>query len=136
HTVGKVVTSMRGVDDPAAAVHQAIVAAATEAGVTTDALRQIVIGSPGLIDPRTGEIAYAWDRPQWRHGLLPRLRGELGTNGRLENDANLVAVAEHASGVAQGVSTFALLWFGRGIGLSLVLQDELYRGASGGAGEI
>ncbi len=136
HTVGKVVTSMRGVDDPAAAVHQAIVAAATEAGVTADALRQIVIGSPGLIDPRTGEIEYAWDLPQWRHGLLPRLRGELGTNVRLENDANLVAIAEHASGVAQGVSTFALLWFGRGIGLSLVLQDQLYRGASGGAGEI
>src|SRR5581483_6160577 len=34
------------------------------------------------------------------------------------------------------VSNFAYLWVGTGVGLGLVLNGELYRGAGGAAGEI
>jgi predicted NBD/HSP70 family sugar kinase len=49
---------------------------------------------------------------------------------------NLAAVAEHRVGAATDRDDFVLLWVGRGIGVAIVLGGRLYRGASGGAGEV
>ena len=54
----------------------------------------------------------------------------------VENDANAAAMAERVSGVAQGLETYAFLYFGTGLGLGLVHQGRLIRGAFGNAGEI
>jgi predicted NBD/HSP70 family sugar kinase len=54
----------------------------------------------------------------------------------VENDANAAAMAERISGVAVGLGTYAFLYFGAGLGLGLVSQGTLVRGAFGNAGEI
>jgi len=54
----------------------------------------------------------------------------------VENDANATAMAERVSGAAQGFETYAFLYFGTGLGLGLVSQGRLIRGAFGNAGEI
>jgi predicted NBD/HSP70 family sugar kinase len=54
----------------------------------------------------------------------------------VDNDVNLAAVAERRRGVAGAADSFALLWFGEGLGLAIDLGGILLRGASGGAGEI
>lgn len=54
----------------------------------------------------------------------------------LSNDANAAAMAERIQGVAQDIASFAYLYFGAGLGLGLVHQGQLIRGAFGNAGEI
>lgn len=54
----------------------------------------------------------------------------------VENDANAAAMAERVSGAAQGLETYAFLYFGAGLGLGLVHDGRLMAGAFGNAGEI
>src|SRR6185437_16231300 len=72
-------------------------------------------------------------------GLLHELVGSLGAGGSevmVENDANLTVVGEHARGAAQGVDVVACLTVGTGIGMGVLLNGKLFRGAHGAAGEI
>lgn len=55
---------------------------------------------------------------------------------RIENDATAAAIAEHLHGVARGLTRFATLYFGLGVGLGLILDGRPYVGATGNAGEI
>lgn len=54
----------------------------------------------------------------------------------VENDANAAAIAERVSGVAQGLNSYAFLYFGSGLGLGVVNNGRLMAGAFGNAGEI
>lgn len=54
----------------------------------------------------------------------------------VENDAAGAAVAERISGVAQNLKTYCYLYFGAGLGLGVVSDGEIMRGAFGNAGEI
>jgi predicted NBD/HSP70 family sugar kinase len=54
----------------------------------------------------------------------------------IENDANAAAIAERVCGVAQGLETYAFLYFGQGLGLGIVSGGRLMTGAFGNAGEI
>ena len=99
-------------------------------------VRRIVLGTPGLVDPGTGDITFAFNLPRWHSGLLAALREDLHTPVVFENDVNLAAVAEAQSGAAQGVADFVLVWVGAGVGLAIVLGGRLHHGSSGAAGEI
>ena len=54
----------------------------------------------------------------------------------VENDANACAVAEAAWGAGAGAADVVYLKLSRGIGAGLILDDRLYGGALGTAGEI
>ena len=101
-----------------------------------DALRSLVIGTPGVLDPHTGEPRLAVNLPAWRQGVLDALRVDLGRPVTIENDVNLAAMAERATGAAAEVDDFVLVWIGIGIGLATVLGGRLHRGVGGAAGEI
>lgn len=60
----------------------------------------------------------------------------LGTNVVVENDATGAAVAERISGVAQNLKSYCFIYFGAGLGLGVVADGEVMRGAYGNAGEI
>jgi len=60
----------------------------------------------------------------------------LGLPVEVSNDANAAAMAERLSGAAQGLSSYAYLYFGAGLGLGLVSGGSLVQGAFGNAGEI
>jgi predicted NBD/HSP70 family sugar kinase len=122
--------------DPVALVHNAVSKACRAADIEVDRLRAFVIGSPGVVDPHTGDIRLAVNMPEWHEGVLDALRRDLGRTVIIENDANLAAMAEHEVGAAQGVSDFAMVWIGMGLGLAAVLGGRLHKGAAGAAGEI
>ena len=122
--------------DPVELVRGAVAAAAASAGVSPDALQSLVIGTPGVLDPRTGEPRLAVNLPAWRQGVLDALRADLGRPVTIENDVNLAAMAERAMGAAAEVDDFVLVWMGIGIGLATVLGGRLHRGVGGAAGEI
>ncbi|GAA1813574.1 ROK family transcriptional regulator [Planosporangium flavigriseum] len=133
---GRVDVEIGDADDPVRVVHSAVVQAAEAAGAPLERVRRIVLGTPGLVDPRSGEISFAWDLPKWHRGLLAALREDLDRPVVFENDVNLAAIAEQHTGAAAGVSDFVLVWIGRGVGLAVVLGGRLHRGATGAAGEI
>jgi predicted NBD/HSP70 family sugar kinase len=126
----------RGEGDPVELVRSAVDRACQRAGVSVSALSAFVIGSPGVVDPVTGDPRLAINLPEWHEGVLSGLRGALHKNVLIENDVNLAAVAEHAIGAAAGTGDFVLLWAGVGVGLATMLDGRLHRGVTGAAGEI
>jgi predicted NBD/HSP70 family sugar kinase len=148
HVVSEVSVDPNGGDNPVELVRGAVAAACRPAGVSPDALRALVIGTPGVLDPGTGEPRLAVNLPAWHAGVLNALRADLGRPVTIENDVNLAAMAERASGAASGadaradggagtgVDDFVLVWLGVGVGLATVLGGRLHRGVTGAAGEI
>ncbi len=122
--------------DPVGLVRGAVLAACDSAGVAPEALRAFVIGTPGVLDPRTGDPRLVVDLPDWHEGVLAALRSDLGRPVTLENDVNLAAMAERSVGEAAGADDFVLVWLGLGLGLATVLGGRLHRGVGGAAGEI
>ena len=138
---GRVIAEVRedtanGEGDPVELVRSAIDRACRRAGVSVSKLSAFVIGSPGVVDPVTGDPRLAINLPAWHEGVLAGLHGALHRNVLIENDVNLAAMAEHAIGAAAGTADFVLLWLDVGVGLATVLDGRLHRGISGAAGEI
>lgn len=125
-----------GDDAPVRVVRQAVASAAADAGITVDQVNRVMMATPGIIDPTSNDIGFAWDLPTWHRGLHEALEKDLARPIVIENDVNLAAVAEHRDGAAKGVDDFVYVWFSRGLGLGVVLGGKLHRGATGGAGEI
>lgn len=134
--VGRVEQSTRGTDDPAGVVHQAVVGAAEAAQAQMSAVRRVVLGTPGLVSPQTGDVSYVYNMPRWQTGLLAALRERLQTPVTFENDVNLAAVAESQLGAARGADDFVLVWADVDIGVAVMLNGRLHRGSTGAAGEI
>ncbi|MEU5860602.1 MULTISPECIES: ROK family transcriptional regulator [unclassified Nonomuraea] len=122
--------------DPVKAVHSAVQRACAAARVELSQLRSFVIGTRGVVDPRSGDVRWSYDLPDWHVGVLASLRRTLGGSVTIENDVNLVALAESRYGAAVGHDDFVVIWAGVGQGLGVMLGGRLHRGMSGGAGEI
>ncbi|MCF2529177.1 ROK family transcriptional regulator [Yinghuangia soli] len=118
-------------------VREAVAAATGLAGLTPEDMTHVVLGMPGAFDPATGQFRYARHLPGWHApGVLDEVRKALGTTVDVENDVNLVALAEQRTGAARDAGDFVLLWVDEGIGCAIVLGGRLHRGATGGAGEV
>ena len=134
--LAEVTVDPNGVGDPVRLVRNAVAAACRAAQIETAQLRAVVIGTGGMVDPRTGDVRLSVMMPDWHEGVLDALRGDLRRPVTIENDVNLAAMAEHAQGAARGVDDFVLVWMGVGLGLAAILGGRLHRGARGAAGEI
>jgi predicted NBD/HSP70 family sugar kinase len=137
---GRVLTEVtvdpNGASNPVELVRNAVSTACRAARVRAGQLRAFVIGTGGMVDPRTGDVRLSVNMPDWHEGVLGALRGDLRRPVTIENDVNLAAMAEHALGAARGVDDFVLVWMGVGLGLATILGGRLHRGARGAAGEI
>ncbi|NYH54124.1 putative NBD/HSP70 family sugar kinase [Nocardiopsis arvandica] len=136
--ISDVTVDPRASDDPVALVHTAVMRLADTAGVPLGRVRACVIGTPGVVDPRTGDIRFSFDLMSWHEGVLEALRADLKRSVVIENDVNLAALAEHSEGAAAGVAEFVLIWLSAngGVGMSTMIDGRIHRGRSGGAGEI
>ena len=105
-------------------------------GVTQDRLLGAGIVMPGPFG-KTGLSGVGSDLSGWQSEDAAAMFEEaLGLPVALSNDANAAAMAERIGGAAQGLSNFAYLYFGAGLGLGLVQRAQLVTGAFGNAGEI
>ena len=136
NVIGRIELSTKNSDDPVGVVHSAVVQVARTAHAELATIRRVVLGTPGLVDPSTGDMAFAYDLPRWQRGLLAALREDLDRPVLFENDVNLAACAEADLGAAQDVDEFVLIWIDRGLGLAWVSGGKVHRGATGAAGEI
>jgi len=134
--VAEVSGNPNGTDDPVELVRGTIEQACASAGVEVTRLSALVIGSPGVVDPRTGDPRLAVNLPAWHEGALDALTDAWHKPVVIENDVNLAAMAERADGAAADADDFVLVWLGVGLGLATILGGRLHRGTAGAAGEI
>ncbi len=134
--VAEVSGNPNGADDPVELVRGTVERACASAGIEVRRLSALVIGSPGVVDPRTGDPRLAVNLPAWHEGALDALKSAWHKPVVIENDVNLAAMAERADGAAAGADDFVLVWLGVGLGLATILGGQLHRGTAGAAGEI
>lgn len=126
-----------GERDAATDLARAVDAACAAAERDPETVTVVCVGVQGSVEPRTDDLVFTDELPGWpRHGVTETLARALGVEVLVENDANLVAIAERREGAGADASTFALLWMGNGLGLALDFGGSVHRGAAGGAGEI
>jgi glucokinase len=112
-------------------------AAANDAGIDAKSLSSIGISAPGPIDAGEGVITDPPNLPGWQDVPLARIvRERLGVPALLENDANCAAVGEHQFGAGRGYRHLIYLTVSTGIGGGIIVDNALYTGASGAAGEV
>lgn len=99
------------------------------------AIRTIGLGLPA---PMTeGIIRSSAILPGWIGVDAPAAaRERFGAIVHIDNDANLGALAEHRHGVARGHDSSVFVKVSSGVGAGIVLDDRLFHGNGGTAGEI
>jgi predicted NBD/HSP70 family sugar kinase len=106
-------------------------------GIEVTRARQVMVGVPGAIDPRTGRVSLTPNIAGLEDfDVLGYLRDRFGPDVAIENDVNLAMLGEQALGCAGQCRNAAFLALGTGAGLGLLIDDKLFRGARGAAGEI
>ncbi|MDX1993593.1 MAG: ROK family transcriptional regulator [bacterium] len=107
-----------------------------EARIDRDQLFGAGIGLAGVIYAQSGIVHHS---PffGWRDVPLAKLvqnRVELPIY--VENDVNTLTITQQLFGAGYNRSHFIVVTVGRGIGMGMVINGQLYQGAFGGAGEI
>ncbi len=95
------------------------------------------IGLPGPVDfnggvPVSPSIMPGWDGYPVRDAVAR----ELGVPVQVDNDVNVMALGEQHSGVARSARDYLFVKVGTGIGCGIVVDNRLYRGIDGSAGDI
>ena len=95
----------------------------------------IGVGVPGLVDD-SGTVLLA-PNLKWRGvPLRDRLAERYRLPVTIDNEANAGALGEQKYGAGRRISSLVYVSVGIGIGAGLILQQSLYKGASGFSGEI
>jgi N-acetylglucosamine repressor len=96
----------------------------------------IGIGTPGLVDSRTGTIRRAVNL-DWRDLPLGAIVGErYDVPVNVANDSQAAALAEYTYAGGDRVPNLIAIRVGRGVGAGLILRGALFQGDGSGAGEI
>ena len=97
----------------------------------------IGIGAPGVVDDK-GVVKAPPNMAMWDDVPLARRIGKIFPRFRVrvENDANAAAIAESKFGAGKKIPDFLFVIWGTGVGGGIILNHEIYRGPTGGAGEI
>jgi glucokinase len=95
------------------------------------------IACGGPLDARRGLVLSPPNLPGWdRVRVVQYFEQQLGGRAFLMNDADANALAEWRFGAGRGCASMIFLTAGTGMGGGLVLNGQLYQGASGDAGEV
>jgi glucokinase len=129
--------SSGGPADVAAEMAKVMSSACRAAGIESDELAGVGVGSPGVVDEATGTVSTARNLPGWEGSfpLGPELEAKLGTKVVIGNDVQVATDAEFALGAGRPYKSLLGVMWGTGVGGGLILNGKPWVGR-GGAGEI
>ena len=100
-------------------------------------LEAVGIGVPSVVEFETGRVISSVNVPLVDVPLRQVLGERLGVPVFVDNDATVAALAEaHDEQLRMVAKNLVMITVGTGIGGGLVLGGRIYRGATGGAGEL
>jgi len=95
------------------------------------------LGLPGSVDAANGVVHSLTNIPGWKDVPLGRiLKRRLKLPIFMDNDANLMCLAESRLGAARGLPYAVCLTLGTGVGGGIIVDGRLYRGANNATGEV
>jgi predicted NBD/HSP70 family sugar kinase len=106
----------------------------TDSGIPKSKIAGIGIGMPGFVDAEKG-INHSFLKVGTK-SIISALENILDIPVLIDNDSSLIALAEFKIGAAQGKQNVMVVNIGWGIGLGMILNEKLYRGNDGLAGEL
>lgn len=105
--------------------------------VGLDELDAVGVGVPSVVEFDTGRVVSSVNVPLAEVPLREVLGQRLGIPVFVDNDATVAALAEaHDEELRLVARDLVMITVGTGIGGGLVLGGRIYRGSSGGAGEL
>ena len=102
-----------------------------KAGMARADLSGVGIGVPGFVDSEGGMVLWSSTLTERTQPLAAVAQARLGLPVAIDNDANLVALAELWFGSGRRLSDFAVVTIEHGVGMGLVVNHRIYRGARG-----
>ncbi|WP_136442439.1 ROK family protein [Pacificoceanicola onchidii] len=114
-------------DDVDALMHKVC----AEAGLTPADLSGLGLGIPGFIDGTSRRMLWSPVLQARDADITGPLEQRLGIPVQIDNDANLLTLAELWFGVGRTIPNFAVVTIEQGVGMGLVINQRLYRGARG-----
>lgn len=101
-----------------------------------DEIIGVGIGAPGQVDPEGG-VKYPPNFPGWTVVYLAKeVESKTGLRAVVDNDANVAGIGEAKFGAGRKYPNFIMVTLGTGIGGGIIINGKIYRGPTGGAGEI
>lgn len=95
------------------------------------------VGAPGIVNRDRSRVVVAPNFPTWHDVPLPDLfERALALPVVMDNDVNAFGIGEFRWGAAVGLKHFIAAALGTGIGGAVFIDGKIYRGATGGAGEV
>ncbi len=105
--------------------------------VKCEGLEAVGVGVPSVVEFETGRVVSSVNVPLADVPLRKVLSDRLGVPVFVDNDATVAALAEaYSEDLNLLVHDLVMITVGTGIGGGLVLGGQIYRGATGGAGEL
>lgn len=105
-----------------------------KSGISREKLIGVGVDLPGLVNAKNGcNYTYFHDK---NSSLASRFEERFNIPVYIENDAKARTLAEYRYGLAKGTSNALILHVGWGVGLGMIINGKLFRGASGFAGEF
>jgi predicted NBD/HSP70 family sugar kinase len=130
-------TDVRGGEHVLAQIRNLASRLATREDIDFSRIGAVTVGMPGVIHPRTGVIRLGPNIDGLSELNVPAALGNLFDQPvRVENDVNLAVLGEVWKGHAIDSRDVGFLSLGTGVGLGLVINGKLVRGARGAAGEV
>ncbi|MDO9300346.1 MAG: ROK family protein [Anaerolineales bacterium] len=106
-------------------------------GISISQIMAVGIGVPGPVIKDAGMVVSPPIMPGWDgYPIRKTLEKEWGCPVSLNNDAELGALGEWAYGAGRGEKNLAFIKVGSGVGAGLIINQQIYGGTTGSAGEI
>lgn len=114
-----------------AAIEMLVDTVSAKAGMRRSDLSSVGVGLPGYVDTNSGRVIWSSVLTERSFALAAVAAVRLGLPVQIDNDANLCALAELWFGAGRGRSDFAVVTIEHGLGMGMVMNHRIYRGAQG-----
>lgn len=106
-------------------------------GLITNNTQAIGIGVPAIVDVSKGIVYDVQNIPAWKEvHLIDILEKKYNISVHINNDANCFAMGEKLYGKGRKHQNLVGLSIGTGLGMGIIIRNEIYNGVLSGAGEI
>lgn len=117
-------------------IHDALEQACATGGFTINDLSGVGLGLAGMVDAPRKFIYWSSSLTERNVDLGQALDAALPCPAFVDNDANLVAKAEHLFGEGRTCDNFIVITIEHGVGMGIVIDNQIYRGARGCGAEF